>query len=327
MSYKLSIIIVNYNGKKFIKKCLESINLSEYKNYEIIIVDNASQDNSIELVIPQNNIKIIKNKKNVGFSEANNQAVKISKGDYLFFLNNDTKIKKDTISNIIIDIDKGKDIFIRTCKIFNYTGDLLFHSGIGVDVLGYPVNKGKMFYGEGSALIIKKDIFLKIGGFDSSYFMFHEDIDLAWRAWLFGYQVKTVPNAIIYHYAGGSAGGRSSNKNKYQSTILRRYFSERNNIKTLIKNYSLPFLFFILPLYLIINIFEMLLFLFFLKRKMVYYYIKAYSWNLINIKDTLIKRKYIQKNRVISDFNIISKMYHGSGKLLMFKKIGLPQFK
>lgn len=326
---KVSIIIVNFNGNNFLLECLKSIKQSTYKNYEVIIVDNASSDDSIKLAkenvsIPNTKYLILNT--NMGFSAANNQAAKMATGDFLFFLNNDTKITPKTLDVLIKTIVKDKNIGITTCKLVSYDGKNTFHSGIGVDILGFPVNSGKTFYAEGSALLINKSLFFKLKGFDNSYFMFHEDIDLCWRTWLLGYKIISTDNTLIYHFAGGTAGGSFPGKEKYKSTILRRYYSERNNIKTLLKNYSSLSLIFILPLYFFLNIFEILLFLILLKPKMAYFYIKAYTWNILNLKDTLLKRKYIQKNRTISDFKLASRMYKGIGKLLMFQKIGLPKF-
>lgn len=125
---------------------------------------------------------------------------------------------------------------------------------------------------------------------------------------------------------GGSAGG-ASEKNKYTSTLFRRYFSERGNIRTLLKNYSFKTLIIILPSYLLINLCEILLYSFTLKFNAILCYIRAYYWNMLKIRDICNERKKIQKMRQITDKELMEKMYKGSGKLEMFKKIGAPSFK
>lgn len=323
----ISIIIVNYNGKRFLANCIKSIKKSIYKNYEIIIIDNASKDNSIDSIQPSSKINILKNKINLGFSEANNLAVKKAKGEYIFFLNNDTKILPDTLTNIVNVLSFKNTSTIYTCSVYDYTNKVYFHSSICVDPLGFPVNHEKIFYAEGSALIINKSLFTKLGKFDSKYFMFHEDIDLCWRAWLYGYNVDVISDARINHYAGGSAGGSYSKNKQYQSTIFRRYYSERNNIRTILKNYSSITLFFILPIYIIINCLEIIFFLLTFQPIICLTYIKAYYWNIVNLPDTIRQRKIIQSSRKISDWKILSKMYPSIGKIKILFHAGIPHFK
>jgi GT2 family glycosyltransferase len=326
-SPKVSIIIVNYKDELLLHNCLKSIKNSFYKNIEIIVVNNISSDNFIKETTKKfKELKIIKNSNNLGFAKANNQGAKIAKGKYLFFLNNDTKIKKNTISLLVSKIENTPKTAIITAKIFSYDGKKYFHSGIGIDIFGFPINNNHLFYAEGSALMINKEIFYKIGLFDDNYFMFHEDIDLCWRTQLYGYKIICQKKAIVYHYSGKSASGKLL-KNKYHTTFLRRFLSERNNIKTLLKCYSLKYLLLIIPIYIFINLLEMIFFILILKPKISFLYIKAWWWNILNLKSTLQKRKIIQTNRKIKDNQIIKKMSFEIGKLNVLKSVGIPIFK
>jgi hypothetical protein len=224
-------------------------------------------------------------------------------------------------------MERNPKIGICGCRMMNYNGKRVYHTGIGIDIFGYPIVGKKIFYIEGSALMIKKESFEKIGGFDSQYFMFHEDIDLCWRVQLLGYQIAVFPEAIVYHFAGAKAGGGEMKKGKYKTSYLRRYYSERNNIRTLLKNYQSLTLFFIFPFYFLINLLEMLFFLLTFKFKAVYLYLKAYAWNLVNLKDTFRERITIQKSRVISDRHLMKNMYFGGGKLIALLKAGIPVLK
>lgn len=324
----LSIIIVNYNGQKFLKNCLDSILKSTYKSYQIIIFDNASTDNSLSSIESFPNLTIIRSRKNVGFAKANNLASQKATGRYLFFLNNDTKIQPNTLANIVHNIQQDNQPTVYGCKIYDYHNKIHFHSGISLDPFGFPINNKNynIFYAEGSALIIKKSLFNKIGQFDPLYFMFHEDIDLCWRARLFAANIKIIDNAIINHYAGGSAGGKLSAKNKYTSTVFRRYYSERNNIITLIKNYSLPTLILILPLYLLINLFEFIFLIITFQPKIIFYYLKAYLFIITNFKYILNSRRFVQKNRKVNDLEIMKYMHLGINKLNALQKTGIPHF-
>lgn len=328
MQPKVSIITVNYNGRRFLKDFFESIKNLQYDNIELIFVDNASADASVDYV-RQNwpGVKVIDNKENLGFSIANNIAAETANGEYLFFLNNDTKVNSEAVLELVKNMSLNLRLGICGCRMMSYDGRTLFHSGIGVDIFGFPVPSGKAFYAEGSALMIRKQLFEVLGGFDPVYFMFHEDIDLAWRVWLLGYQVSAIPGSIVYHSVGASAGGTALiTKGQYKSTYFRRYLSERNNIRTLLKNYGFPAVLFILFAYFLMNLAEMSFFLLFLKPRVVFCYLKAYSWNIIHLKDTLAWRRIIQGKRKISDIEIMSKMNKVIGKLAVFKIVKIPLF-
>jgi len=326
MQSKVSIITVNYNGKKFLKNFFDSIKNLKYQNLEIIFVDNASNDESVEYVKKNfQKVIIVENKENLGFAVANIKAAKGAKGKYLFFLNNDTEIDSNAISELVKRMEENQKIGICGCKIMSYDKERHFHTGIGVDIFGYPIVWSKVFYIEGSALMIRKKLFEELGGFDLQYFMFHEDIDLAWRAQLLGYEVKAFPEAVVYHVGGGVASGEI-HKGRYRSSYLRRYYSERNNIRTLLKNYQTLTLLFIIHFYFFVNLIEILIYLVMFKFKVVYLYLKAYIWNLVNLGNTFKERTKIQKSRVISDKQLMKKMYFGSGKLFAFRIVGIPVF-
>ena len=328
MQPKVSIITVNFNGIRFLKYFFESIKNLHYDNIELIFVDNASTDGSVDYV-RQNwaGVKVVDNKKNLGFSIANNIAAERASGEYLFFLNNDTKVHSDAILELVKRMSENSALGICGCTMMSYDGSVFFNTGIGVDILGFHIASSVTFYAEGSALMIRKQLFKEVGEFDPEYFMFHEDIDLAWRVWLLGYQVAAISEAIVYHSVGASAGGTALIKEgQYKSTYFRRYFSERNNIRTLLKNYGFSALPPILLVYFLINLAEMSFFLIFLKPRVVFCYLKAYSWNILHLKETLIIREKIQDSRKIFDSEIFKKMHKGIGKFIVFKKISVPVF-
>ncbi len=323
MTPKVSIIILNYQGDKFLFQLFKSIKQQNYKNLETILVNN-SLSNYTNL-----NGKIIHNPNNPGFSLANNQAAKKATGKYIFFINNDVKLGANTVSTLVQHLENNPQTGIAGCQMKNYQGTQTFHTGIGIDVLGFPIAPTKKtFYIEGSALMIEKKLFFNLGGFDPNYFMFHEDVDLSWKARLLGFQPTATSKTTVYHATGASAGGQPFNpKDQYTSSYLRRYYSERNNLRTILKNYSVPTLCLLLPLYMLTNLVEILVFLFSGNFKLIYLYIKAYLWNLINLPQTLSLRQKIQSSRKVSDLKIISKMHLTSGKLIAFTKVGIPIFK
>jgi GT2 family glycosyltransferase len=325
---RVSIIVVNFNGLGYLKECFNSLRNIAYPNYEIILVDNCSTDGSVDFVksvFPE--VKLVLNEANFGFARANNIAAAAAEGEYLFLLNNDTKIGPEAISLLVSRMHNDCKLGILGCKMFSYNADRYFHTGIGVDIYGYPVIAKPIFYAEGSALMIRRDLFLRMGGFDEKYGCFHEDIDIAWRVWLNGYSVSALEEAVVYHQYGGTAGGKSGENGRYITTYFRRYLSERNNIRTLLKNYSLRSLLCIIPRYLLLNILEIFFFLSRLELRAAFGYLKAYAWNLANLTDTLRLRKKVQAGRVVADNEILKLMYRGSAKIKLFRQTGGPVLK
>ncbi|KAF6245796.1 glycosyltransferase family 2 protein [Nitrosopumilus sp. b2] len=206
---KVSIIIINYNGKKLLEKCLESLFQIDYENFEIILVDNNSNDGSIEYVTKNfPSIIIIKLDSNKGFAEPNNMATKIAKGDYLLFLNNDTIVTKNFLTELIQVIENDKKIAICQSLLLKPDGSV-DSSGDFIDPLGVvynsrtiPTKEREISSARGACMLIKKNIFDELGGFDEHFFVSFEDVDIGWRAWIKGYKVIVAPKSIVYHIGG-----------------------------------------------------------------------------------------------------------------------------
>ena len=205
----VSVIIVNYNGKRHLEKCLESLMKVDYEKYEVILVDNNSTDNSVEFVknvYPS--VIIIKLDKNYGFAEPNNIGAKIAKGDFLLFLNNDTKVNPNFIQEMVNVFNQDSKIAISQSLLLKTNGEIE-SSGDFIDIIGRAymskekVTEVKEILGaRGACMMVRKNIFWELGGFDKNFFASFEDIDLSWRAWIWGYKIVLVPNSIVYHTGG-----------------------------------------------------------------------------------------------------------------------------
>lgn len=325
----VSIVVVNYNGRRWIKSCFESIYHQTYKNFEIIFIDNASTDDSLNFIkqdYPK--IRIIENKINTGFGSANNLGAEKAAGEIIFFLNNDTVLAKDTLEKLLRDKEKDK-LNITGPRLLNFEGKDI-HGGykVTIDPTGYLGSGKKTFFIDGCALMVSKEDFLSLGGFDAKYFMYSEDIDLCWRAHLYGLKVDICNATSIKHFAGGT-GGRTQYKRCGDHTVplLRRYEVEKNNLRNILKNYRLKNLMWVVPLFELQSMGECLVYLFSGNLDAMRAVFKAHLWNLENIGDTLIQRKIIQKKRLVSDRQILSMMFFGLNKFLAFRSIGLPKFK
>lgn len=255
---ELSIIIVNYNVKHFLEQCLHSV-LKASKNIssEIFVVDNNSVDGSAQLIREKfSQIHFISNRENVGFSKANNQAIRLAKGKYILLLNPDTVVEEDTFSKVLDFMEKypeagglgvkmidGKGVFLPESKRGLPTPWVAFYKMFGISKL-FPNSKkfGKYHLSylneneiqeidvlAGAFMLLRKETLDKVGLLDESFFMYGEDIDLSYRITLGGYKNYYFPETTIIHYKGESTKKGSLNYVKvfYNAMILfaRKHFS------------------------------------------------------------------------------------------------------
>jgi len=229
----LSIIIVNYNVKEFLQNLLHSIEKASTKiTSEIIIVDNASEDGSVELIKQKfPNVKLVENKTNYGFGKANNQALKISQGEFVLLINPDTIVSEDTFDELIKFFRSKPEAGLAGCKILNPDGTLQlacrrsfpgpwtsFCKVTGLSNL-FPGNKIFARYNltyldenktyevdaiSGSFMMIRREVYEKVGGFDEQFFMYGEDLDLCYRIKESGFKVFYVHSTQLIHYKGES---------------------------------------------------------------------------------------------------------------------------
>ena len=205
----VSVIIVNYNGKKLLENCFDSISKVTYPDFETILVDNNSDDDSIQY-IKENYLDtlIIKLDKNYGFAKPNNIGAKKAKGEYLLFLNNDTKVTPNFIDELVYVMEKNPKIGICQSLLLKPSGEV-DSSGDFIDSIGIAYSSQEKFTkvqeilsAKGASMIIRKSLFDKLGGFDEKFFLSFEDVDLGWRSWIFGYKAVVAPKSIVYHLGG-----------------------------------------------------------------------------------------------------------------------------
>lgn len=260
---KLSVIIVNYNVQHFLEQCLHSV-LKAAKNVstEIFVVDNNSVDGSIAMLKSRfggTEIQLIENKKNTGFSYANNQAIKIAKGEYILLLNPDTVVEEDTFEKVIAFMDAhpdagglgvkmldGRANFLPESKRGLPTPSVAFYKMIGLSKI-FPKSKtfGKYHLGfldedkvheieilAGAFMLLRKTTLDKVGMLDETFFMYGEDIDLSYRIILGGYKNYYFPETRIIHYKGESTKKSSVNYVFvfYRAMVIfaQKHFSQNN---------------------------------------------------------------------------------------------------
>ena len=313
----VSIIVLNYNGKKWFKECFESLEKLNYPKdkYEVVMGDNASTDDSVKYVkenFPW--VRILQFDKNYGFCKGNNLCAKEAKGEYLVFLNNDTFVDKDWLNELVKGVLSEKNVISCACKMLtpnselvDYAGGLISISGCGfyegyLDADNKKYNNQKYTgFGCGAGVLIQKEFFIKTGGFDEYYFYTGEEMDLGFRVWTYGYKVLFVPSAILHHYRGktGSMSGGVTPAAFFLVTRGKLYF--------VLKNFELQNVIFGLILQ-IIKSFGIMLYT--LLNKNVYQVVPTINAFIFVIKDLekiFIFRKNFQKNRKLSDNELYKK--------------------
>jgi len=301
----VSIIILNYNGINYLCSCLDSIFNTKYDNYEIIFVDNNSSDNSVKFTKDnygqKNNFKIIKLNKNLGVARGYNIGAKHSKGKYLIFANMDIEVEKNWINEIIKIFEKDVTIGAAQPKILfawnknriNSMGHYLTLDGTWFDYIKYgQLNNKKyqvseIFVALGAAIVVKNDLFKKIGQFDKDFFLYSEELDLCWRIWLSGYRIVVAPSSIIYHHEGAVAGSVKT------LSPLRTYHSTKNRLITILKNYSNESLIKYFPIVLLSTFYHVIINSF-QNPKLIKYYVIAIIDFIKQFKETWNKHIKIQ---------------------------------
>jgi len=305
---KISIIILTYNGKRHFKECFESLEQLNYPKdkLEVIVVDNASTDGSVEYVkknFPY--IKILQLDKNYGYAGGNNRGSEIVNGEYIVFLNQDIIVDNDWLIELMkclrtdtnIKICGSKNLRKGENNVLTFGGYLtIVGGGTSENILDVPqIKKEKdlvpMGYAVGSSLLVEKNVFEHLGGFDEIYFMYNEECDLCWRAWIYGYKVSVLPSAIVWR----NADNDSKKREKFLFHIIK------NQLMSVLKNFELHNVIYALLISFLYNSFQIIKYLLLRRPHSVVDIIKAHLFVIRNLLEILKKRRIIQKNRKISD--------------------------
>jgi len=246
-----SIILVNYNGAKFLYECLDSI--KQYVNsciYEVIIVDNCSTDDSVKIIKEFPSFKLICSQDNLGFGKANNLAVRHSQGEHLLFLNTDTILIENTPQILSAYLTHNQNVGVVSSRLTFQDGSYQLSCGklpnLAVEFL-YKLRAeldrkwhyifsnfyNKLYSQElevewvtGACMMMRRDVFVKLEGFDESFFMYFEDKDICKRVKELGYKVIYYPQTTIIHLLGGSSHGIKKSANKYYRDNQLYYYQK-----------------------------------------------------------------------------------------------------
>ncbi|MPW38615.1 glycosyltransferase [Thermococcus sp. 101 C5] len=370
---RVSIIILNWNGWKDTIECLESVYQITYPNYDVIVVDNGSSDESIEKIkeycegkikveskffeyssenkpikiieytreeaeagggkeeeiskLPSNRkLILIKNEKNYGFAEGNNigirYALKTLNPDYVLLLNNDTVVDREFLKELVkVGVNEEKVGLIQPKLLYYDDPNIINNTGLLCDIFGATLHRGRyekdegqydnltekgFFYASGACLLVQKEFLYELGGecFDKFLFAYHEDVDLSWQARLLGFRVIYCPRSICFHKEGKSSG-------RFNPTTA--YWGYRNRIRVLMKNYSIKYLIWVLPIAILLEFLMSTLVSIYRKDFRYFYsFLKALVWNIKIFGNTLKMRRFVQSKRKVEDKHILRYMEHNS---------------
>lgn len=254
---KVTVVIPNYNGKRFLKKCLESIENQTFRRMETLVIDNASSDGSVEYIrenFPW--VKVAVMRRNLGFAGGVNVGIRMCETPYVLLLNNDTESAPDMVEALVKTIESSEDIFSVSCRMVQFHNrKLLDDAGDLYTVLGWGIQRGvgqktkrykkqeDVFSACAGAALYRKYMLDRIGYFDEMHFAYLEDIDLGYRARIHGFRNVYCPKAVVYHVGSGTSGS------KYNSFKVK--LSARNSVYLNYKNMPLPQLLLNAPLLLL----------------------------------------------------------------------------
>lgn len=290
----IDIIIPSWNGRKMLAACLDSLKQQSSKDFGVIVVDNGSNDGTVEWLehdFPL--VKLVKFDRNTGFSVAINAGILASSAEWLFLLNNDMEVAPDCLEILINSINRYPDYHFFALKMLSFynrdildgAGDAVLRGGVGYrigtlekDSELYSHNR-EIFGACAGAGLYSKEFFNQAGLFDADFFAYLEDVDLNMRARKLGLRCMFLADARVYHIGSATTGS------KINSTTIR--LSTRNNFAVIIKNYPLKMILRFLPA---IFVYQLLWGLFCVKKKVFRAYMHGLFEVIRSLKNTLKKR-------------------------------------
>jgi GT2 family glycosyltransferase len=297
----VTVIIVNWNGRQMLAGCLEALYRQTFRSFDITVVDNGSEDDSVAFVsstYPKVNLVSLKD--NIGFACANNMAIQNSRSTYVALINNDAYAKPAWLEELVDALEKKPEAGMAASKmLYADNPEIIDRVGDGYSLAGAGILRGRgkdktdysrpewIFGACAGAALYRRDMLEKVGLFDENFFLLYEDVDLSFRAQLAGYKCIFVPNAIVYHHA-------SQTIRRDSETSI--YFGHRNLEWTYIHNMPGQLIARTLIPHCLYIVFS---FLFFTSKGQLKIFLKAKKDALIGFNKAIRRRKYIQQHRKV----------------------------
>ena len=312
----VSVIIVTWNSKKYLLDCLERLLVQTFSEFEIILVDNGSEDGALEGLFekyPSFNLQIHKLNSNLGFATANNVGARLARGKWLVLLNTDAFAEPDWLEKLMAasashptatsfssrQIQANNPTYLDGAGDSYHVSGLAWRRFIGYPAAGYELEEREIFSPCAAAAMYLRSAFWEAGGFDEDFFSYFEDVDLGFRLQLSGGQCVYVPEAVVYHIGSGTFGLKSD---------FALYHTHRNLVWTFIKDMPATLLWRFLPAHLTANLIYLIYYTFMGRGRIVW---KA-KWDAMKgLPQAIHKRKAIQKLRRLQPSTLLRLMERG----------------
>ena len=246
---KCSVIILNWNGAEMLRRYLPSVvTRTQYEDVEVVVADNGSTDESLQVLQDFRDVRVIKLDRNYGFAEGYNRAIALTDSEYCVLLNSDVEVTQGWLGTLLDYMDAHRETAACQPKILSWTDKTRFeHAGAAggyMDKLCYPFCRGRIlgdvekdtgqydtvadiFWASGACLCIRTEVYKNLGGLDADFFAHMEEVDLCWRAQCRGQKIACVPQSAVYHLGGGALNYENPRKT---------YLNFRNNLLMIYKN-------------------------------------------------------------------------------------------
>ena len=308
-----SAIVVTYNSRRHISACLTSLARSTIRPDEIIVVDNNSTDGTADFVrstFPD--VTLLDYWDNRGFAEGNNRALRIASGRFCFLLNPDAAVAPDCLQQLLAAMEKDPRIGVAVPKVLLAREPSVINSaGLNVNRIGYGWDRGFLEWdcgqydteapvvaGSGCAMLLRRSMLKEIGTFDSTYFLYYEDVDLCLRAWLAGFRVQYVPKAVAWHDM------KVSGRSLYYNECL----DHRHRLRTMLKNLPAATLLSVGPRMLAFELKSVMAAVRDRRWKSLRLRLKAWAWNGRHLVSSIRLRARIQRSRTV-DGRVLSDLF------------------
>lgn len=313
MNPVISVVIPSYNGRTYLEGCLSG--LGQVDGTEIVVVDNGSSDGTADMIrehFPW--VRVIRNETNLGFALANNLAARLTRGEWVLFLNNDTVPQPGFLEALKDELQRHPETAVWTSKIrllsdpkrLDAVDSMLTPTGFFTHIGLYEVDEGQydglkeLHFPKGVAFMVRKSLFFDLGGFDETFFCYFEETDFFWRVHLKGHRIGFAPRSIVHHKIGGT-----SSRSTYAWVDFHNF---KNRIRTLLKNLEGRTLIWMLPLHLACCFGLIGFHTIFGRFGNAWAILRAMGWNIKVLPQTLRTRRTIQRGRSVSDRALFEKI-------------------
>jgi len=307
----VTVVILNFNGERTLQKCLQSVLTTDYAPIEVVVVDNASSDQSLQCLQElSQQVVVVRNERNLGYSGGNRRGLELAHGDFVVFLNNDVVVEPNWIAELVKAADRTPDAALVQPKILfhdrrtiNSAGGIIHVAGFGLCIGIGETDDGQwdseceIDYASGACLFVRRKVLNDIGFLDDRYVAYEEDVDWGWRAKTLGWKSIVAPRSLIFHEARGVMEG--------VMPAMKFYYLERNRLLTVAKNYSTPSLVRLLP---ILGVIEFFVLAYSLARRLMGWKVRSYCDAFKLRSHVRSQRQRIQSRRKVPDSEIVGKL-------------------